>query len=190
MKKRMIAGAMLLVGTTFSTEKLAEPPPVLVEKSEWKTINASTPPEIRMFYAIEKYAEYYGIPKKYAYGIAYAETSYEGPFHENYNHKQVSYAGAVGPMQIMPSTAKLMWPDLNITQARLFNIGFNVHTSMKLLRDLHDRYKNWKLVFGCYNTGRPIVNRYAEKVYNHKIKFVKTTVKLSTTSKTNSKESI
>lgn len=176
MRKQMIAGALLLMGMTFPTPRKEVKPAVLVEKSGWKSINASTPPEIRMFYAIEKYAEDYQIPRKYAYGIAFAETSYEGPFHRNYNHKQTSYAGAVGPMQIMPSTAKLMWPKEQITKTRLFNIGFNVHTSMKLLRDLHDRYGNWKVVFGCYNTGRPIVNKYAEKVYSHKVGFSKTAI--------------
>jgi hypothetical protein len=39
---------------------------------------------------------------------------------------------------------------------------------MKLLRKLYDKYKNWKIVFGCYNTGRPCVNDYAERVYNFK----------------------
>ena len=176
MKKHMIVGAMLLAGMTFPSQNGRTTPAVLVEKTEWKSIDSSTPPEIRMFYAIEKYAEDYRIPRKYAYGIAFAETSYEGPFHHNYNHKQVSYAGAVGPMQIMPGTARLMWPDTEITKKKLMHIGFNVHTSMKLLRDLHDRFKNWKIVFGCYNTGRPIINKYAEKVYSHKINFSKTAI--------------
>ena len=46
------------------------------------------------------------------------------------------------------------------------DIDLNVETSMKLLRKLYNRYKNWKIVFGCYNTGRPCVNDYAERVYN------------------------
>ena len=43
--------------------------------------------------------------KRYAYGIAYAETRYKGPFHWNYNPAQTSCVGAEGPMQIMLSTA-------------------------------------------------------------------------------------
>jgi soluble lytic murein transglycosylase-like protein len=46
------------------------------------------------------------------------------------------------------------------------DIDLNVETSMKLLRKLHDKYGNWKIVFGCYNTGTPCVNGYAEKVFN------------------------
>lgn len=133
-------------------------------------INMSAPPCLRMYDAIIKYADRYNIPKTYAFGIAYAETRYEGPFDWNYRHTQTSCVGAIGPMQIMPSTAKLMWKNLNFTNAYLkSNIEFNVHTSMKLLRKLHDRYGDWKIVFGCYNTGKPMVNDYAVKVYNHKI---------------------
>lgn len=128
----------------------------------------NSPPCVAMFSCIEKYSMEYNIPLKYALGIAYAETRYEGPFDWDYNHERVSSAGALGPMQIMPSTAKWMWGDKKITKDKILSdIDFNVETSMKLLRYLYDKYKDWKLVFGCYNTGSPCVNAYAEKVYNY-----------------------
>jgi hypothetical protein len=40
---------------------------------------------------------------------------------------------------------------------------------MKVLRKLYNKYGDWKTVFGCYNTGRPCVNGYAVRVYNHQI---------------------
>jgi hypothetical protein len=136
-------------------------------------LDRSTPPCIKMHYFIEKYAKEYQIPLNFAYGISYAETRYQGPFHWKYNHAQTSSAGAVGPMQIMPATAKMIWPDSVITTSRLKNdIELNVHTSMRLLRRLHDKYGDWHLVFGCYNTGRPMINEYAKKVYQHKINFL------------------
>jgi soluble lytic murein transglycosylase-like protein len=122
-----------------------------------------------MYDAIIKYSDKYKIPRKYAFGIAYEETSYQGPFHWKYRHAQTSFAGAVGPMQIMPSTGRFIWKDSSFTNRFLMtNIDFNVHTSMKLLRKLHDRYRDWKIVFGCYNTGRPVINDYAIHVFNHK----------------------
>jgi len=125
---------------------------------------------LRMYDAIMKYSEMYNIPKRFAFGVAYIETRYEGPFHWAYNHKQTSCVGALGPMQIMPSTGKLMWKGKSFTNEELKNnIEFNVQTSMKLLRNLHDKYGDWKIVFGCYNTGRPMVNDYAIRVYNHQI---------------------
>jgi hypothetical protein len=134
-------------------------------------ITTDSPPCLQMHYFIEKYADEYGIPKNYAYGIAWKETRYNGPFHWDYNPKQTSYVGALGPMQIMPATARMMWKGTDITKEQLkSDIELNVRTSMKLLRYLHGRYNNWKLVFGAYNTGRPMVNQYAIDVYNYKIK--------------------
>lgn len=130
-------------------------------------INDSSPPCLLMYDAIERYAEEYKIPKRFAYGIAYKETRYQGPFHWEYNPQRTSSAGALGPMQIMPSTARLMWKGKNITDKMIISdIDFNVKTSMKLLRHLYDRYRDWKIVFGCYNTGKPLVNQYAIDVFN------------------------
>lgn len=127
------------------------------------------PPCLQMYYNIEKYSEKYNIPKQYAYGIAYRETKYRSPFQWGYNHRQLSGAGALGPMQVMLSTARWVWHDNSITKQRvLTDIEFNVETSMKYLNILHRQYKDWKVVFGCYNTGRPIINNYAMNVYQHK----------------------
>ena len=133
-------------------------------------VNTSAPACLQMYDAIVKYSDRYAIPIRYAFGIAYMETRYEGPFQWKYRHTQTSCAGAIGPMQIMPSTARLMWKHKDFSTQQLMNdIEFNVETSMKLLRNLHDKYGDWKTVFGCYNTGRPLVNGYAINVYNHKI---------------------
>ena len=135
-------------------------------------VTENEPPCLRMYEAIEKFAKMYGIPKRYAYGIASSETGYRGPFHWKYKQSQTSCVGALGPMQIMPGTADMMWPNKDISRTRLKNdIEFNVHTSMKLLRQLHDKYNDWKIVFGCYNTGRPLINDYAIAVYNHQPQF-------------------
>lgn len=132
-----------------------------------KVIESTDPSCLQMYYFIEQYADSFDIPKEYAYGIAHAETGYDGPFDWNYNHKQVSRAGAVGPMQIMPATAKFVNGFIVKPTKLKNNIEFNVMTSMKLLRILYDKYGDWKLVFGCYNTGKPIINKYALKVYNY-----------------------
>jgi soluble lytic murein transglycosylase-like protein len=130
-------------------------------------VKVSDPPCLQLYYYIERYADTFNIPKKYAYGIANTETSYKGPFHFAYNPCQTSCAGAVGPMQVMPSTARYLNKDHCTVDQLKNDIDYNVYTSMKLLRKLYDKYGDWKTVFGCYNTGRPCVNGYAEKVYNY-----------------------
>lgn len=159
-----IAGILAFwVYTKDSTEFNPKDVPIITEDS---------PPCLQMYYLIEKYSEKYNVPREYAYGIAYSETRYKEPFQWDYNHKQTSCVGAVGPMQIMYTTAQMMWPGKKFTKTFLKdNIEFNVETSMKLLQHLHNRYGDWKKVFGCYNTGRPMINQYALNVYNYKPNF-------------------
>jgi hypothetical protein len=166
-----LLGAMMLAILTFFFFETKEIEYEAELATKGNPINSQSPPCLQMYYYIEKYSEQYGIPRNYAFGIAFKETRYEGPFHWKYNPGQESYVGAVGPMQIMPATANMMWKGKTIKKQILKNdIGFNVETSMKLLRHLYDRYGNWQIVFGAYNTGRPMVNQYALDVYNYKIR--------------------
>jgi len=132
-----------------------------------REVALKNPPCVRMHRCIEKYSEEFRIPKSIAYGVAYHETRYQGALHWDYDHRKSSGAGALGPMQVMYSTAKWLFPKENFSREDLKNdIDFNVKCSMKLLRNLHDKYKDWKKALGAYNTGRPVVNTYANSVYN------------------------
>lgn len=132
------------------------------------TYYINSPPCVQLSIAIDKYSKEYGIPRKYAYGVAHEETGYTGMLHWNYDHAQTSSVGAVGPMQVMYATAKGLFPDLEFTKEDLrTDIDFNVKCSMKLLKELHDSNDDWKKTFGAYNTGKHIVNDYAINVYNY-----------------------
>jgi len=137
-----------------------------------KELEPNDPSCLQMYFYIDQYSDSFNIPKKYAFGIANAETNYKGPFDWTYTHKKTSYCGAQGPMQIMPTTAAFINKE-KVSNIKLKNdIKYNVKTSMKLLRHLYDTYGDWKLVFGAYNTGRPCVNGYAVKVYNYDPKWL------------------
>lgn len=130
--------------------------------SESEFIHSS--PSIQMYFYIKQYAEQYKIPESYAFAVAFQETGYKGPLDLNYDHKQTSKSGALGPMQIMPATARYIeGRDIQHSDLKS-NIRLNVEISMKLLRKLKDQYGTWGLAFGAYNTGKPIVNQYAENV--------------------------
>lgn len=120
-----------------------------------------TPTPMFMYEAIEKYSEQYEIPRYIAYNISFLETRYRGPFHWTYNPVQTSCAGALGPMQIMPGTAKLIQKRVVPKNVLKTDIMLNVEISMKLLRKLFNKYHDWSIVCGCYNTGHPLVNDYA-----------------------------
>ena len=139
----------------------------LKEKNAFGKISYdSDVPSVKMYFAIKKYAAEYNIPEDYAFTVAYLETGYKGPLDLNYNHEQTSFAGAHGPMQVMLKTARWINKD-NVSKNQLItDIDYNVRTSMKLIRQLKNQYKDWSIVFGYYNTGHPIVNSYAIKVVN------------------------
>ena len=44
----------------------------------------------------------------------------------------------------------------------------NLDPTHWIVHQLYNRYGNWKLVCGCYNTGRPLVNGYASFCVNNK----------------------
>lgn len=146
-----------------------------MELSYCSMYDTRTPISLKMYALIEKYSSEYNIPKYVAYNIAYRETRYKGPFHWNYNPYQTSYAGAEGPMQVMIKTCNGLNKSRYSKKELRKNLDLNVHTSMKLLSRLHKKYKNWSVVCGWYNTGRPIVNEYGKYCgtnLNYKSKWV------------------
>ena len=167
-KVLLVAATALVAITVFMTR----PTQTLQHELEIRKPNPVTitdPPCMQMYFHIEQYADSFNVPKRYAYGVAAAETGDRGPFHWKYNHAQGSSAGALGPMQVMLETARRNNKD-TVSRERLRNdIEYNVMTSMKVLRKLYNIYGDWKVVFGCYNTGRPCVNGYAQRVYSHQI---------------------
>lgn len=128
---------------------------------------SNLPVSLQMYELIEEYSTKYDIPKHIAYNVAYKETKYEGPFDWKYNPFLTSSAGAEGPMQIMPATAKYINKTNIDRQTLRTDLNINIEISMKLLRMLYDQYGNWSLVCGYYNTGRPIINEYASFCSNN-----------------------
>jgi soluble lytic murein transglycosylase-like protein len=161
----IVVGAVAVTTFTVTEPEKDTPQEVRVPDS----IDQGSPPCLQMYKHIKAYADTFDIPIRFAFGIARVETGYKGPFHWKYNPAQTSCAGAVGPMQVMLTTARGLNKDKVSIEQLKTDIEYNVRTSMKLLRRLYNMYGNWKVVFGAYNTGRPCINGYSEKVYNHKL---------------------
>jgi soluble lytic murein transglycosylase-like protein len=131
----------------------------------------------KMYYLIETYSDSFCVPKYIAYGVAYKETRYRGPLDTLYNPFLTSHAGAVGAMQIMPRYASY-FAERPVTKHELMhNLETNVWLSMKILSQHYERYKNWSIACGAYNTGKPILNKYAKFCGNNS-EFVKNWVNL------------
>jgi soluble lytic murein transglycosylase-like protein len=139
----------------------------IVSMSTIKPKVDKTPAE-RMYSAIVAYADTFDVPLHIAFNVATIETSYRGPEDSTYNHKRISSAGAVGPMQIMPKYASWFAGFPVKRQELKDSIELNVWLSMKILNYQYNRFGTWEKALGAYNTGRPIINSYAKKAINPK----------------------
>lgn len=174
MNRLAIIGVVTLTLSTSAIGLVDANPTPIVQNQD--SLIKAAPDCVKMYYYLKAYADTFDIPHKYAFGIANAETNYRGPMHVRYNPRQRSVCGALGPMQIMPSTASSI-EGKPISKHKLKNdVEYNVKLSMRLLRILYNKYGNWKLAFGAYNTGRPVVNKYALKVFNYDIPWTTETI--------------
>jgi soluble lytic murein transglycosylase-like protein len=142
--------------------------PVNNNNIKFETYDKDVVNSVKIYRLIEKYSKEYKIPKHIMFNMAFKETSYRGPFNYNYNHSRTSSTGAVGPMQILPSTASYV-NGYDIDKEELKNnLNLNIETSAKYLNMLYKRFKNWNIVCGYYNTGYRRTNDYSNYCVNNK----------------------
>lgn len=65
----------------------------------------------------------------------------------------VSWAGAVGPWQLMPATARALGLVVNRKVDERTNYLKSTNAASKYLRDLYDEFGDWLLVIAAYNGG-------------------------------------
>ena len=89
-------------------------------------------------------ARRYSIPPALLFAIIHAESSF--------NPRAVSHKGAVGLMQLMPSTARWMAP--GISRKQLFNPALNIELGARYLRYLANRYNgDARKILAAWNAG-------------------------------------
>jgi soluble lytic murein transglycosylase-like protein len=139
--------------------------------------------EIEHRRGVERFAERYRIAPDLADQIYRAASTYEIEpgiafgliqTESSFRRNVVSWAGAVGYTQLLPSTARYMAP--GTTRNQLFETETNLDVGFRYLRYLLDRYDgDVRLALTAYNRGPGTVNRllrsgrnpengYAEKV--------------------------
>ena len=160
--KFLLVFSLFLTAFTILSFHLTNEPKSLNEELYEIGSNETALPCERMYYLIETYSDSFSVPKYIAYGVAYKETRYRGPLDTLYNPFLTSHAGAVGAMQIMPRYASY-FAERPVTKNELMHdLETNVWLSMKILSQHYERYKNWSLACGAYNTGKPTLNKYAK----------------------------
>jgi membrane-bound lytic murein transglycosylase D len=81
--------------------------------------------------------------------------------------KAVSRVGAVGPWQLMPSTARILGLKVNTYHDERKNYYKSTIAAARYLKDLHNMYGDWLLVFAAYNGGEGTVNAAIKKAGSH-----------------------
>lgn len=96
---------------------------------------------------VEKYAEIYGVPTHICYAVIKCESGFDST--------AVSSAGAIGLMQITPSTFTYLCSRLgdSYEAGMLYDPETNIRYGIYYLSMLYDRFGVWETVFAAYNCG-------------------------------------
>jgi len=118
----------------------------------------------------KKFESMVGLFEKYAgkYGFDYLKMAAQGYQESGLDQKVRSAAGAVGVMQVLPSTAR----DKNVNIPNIDNLEPNIHAGIKYMAFLRDRYFNDKNIqpldktlfsFAAYNAGPARITKLREE---------------------------
>ena len=129
-----------------SIEHIDDPAPVsaVVPSAAAKPAVALTPKQL-----VDEAALRHGLPPAIVQALASTESAYQ--------QKAVSSKGAIGVMQLMPSTAQALHADPH-------NLAENIDAGTRLLRELLLKYQNdpnpVRRALAAYNAGEGAVQRY------------------------------
>jgi membrane-bound lytic murein transglycosylase D len=103
---------------------------------------------------MDQVLEQHGIPKEMKY-LAVIESHLHSTI--------ISSAGAVGPWQFMPATARHYGLVVNGSRDERMDYFKSTHAAAKMLTELYSEFKDWLLVVAAYNGGPGNVQRAIRK---------------------------
>jgi membrane-bound lytic murein transglycosylase D len=106
------------------------------------------------FTLIENVMSQYNLPK---------ELKYLAVIESGLNTHALSWAGARGPWQLMPETARQFGLEVNRWNDERTDYFRSTHAAAKLLSQLYSDYRDWLLVIAAYNGGSGRVNAAIKK---------------------------
>lgn len=106
---------------------------------------------------VEKYAEQNDVPANLVYAVIRTESSFDP--------EAVSRVGAVGLMQMMPSTFRWLTEDIlveSLEDEALYDPEVSIRYGVYYLRRMYDRYGDWETALASYNAGSGRVDGWLE----------------------------
>ncbi len=100
------------------------------------------------FTIIDSVFNHYGLPVQLKY-LAVVESELKT--------KAVSRVGAVGPWQLMPTTARILGLKVNARHDERKDYYKSTRAAARYLNDMHEEFGDWLLVFAAYNSGENAV---------------------------------
>ncbi len=172
------AGALLLANNTPTSERLGySHVPLAGEKAYFgdkddyvndfvrkymetnnRTLSSVQSNSAAPFSVIDNILEEKKMPKELKY-LAVIESAL--------NHNAVSHAGAVGPWQMMETTAKMMGLSVNRKTDERKDWAKSTTAATKYLDLLYSQLNDWLLVIAAYNSGPTPVQKAIEKTGSH-----------------------
>jgi soluble lytic murein transglycosylase-like protein len=98
------------------------------------------------------------------YGVDYEMVKAVIQTESDWNHRAVSTSGAIGLMQVLPSTAK---SEFNTPKQDLFDPYVNVTVGIKYLSELNDRFDDMESTLTAYSHGPTATKKYSPTYVNN-----------------------
>ena len=98
------------------------------------------------------------------YGVDYEMVKAVIQTESDWNHKVVSTSGAIGLMQVLPSTAR---SEFNTPKQDLFDPYVNVTVGIKYLSELNERFDDLESTLTAYSHGPTATTKYSPTYVNN-----------------------
>ena len=106
---------------------------------------------------VEHYAKVYDLPPHLIYAVIRTES--------NFDSSATSAVGAIGLMQLLPSTFRWISDDLlreRLDSGMIYDPETNIRYGCYYLHLLYDRYEDWTAALAAYNAGPGRVDRWLD----------------------------
>lgn len=146
----------------------------MMTESQVTTIIAHRIPQYNRFKSLKLAEHLFELSRQHDFDPAFILSVID--VESSFRPSAVSYAGAVGLMQIMPATGRWLAQKMRIpySQRMLLDPFFNIQLGVHYLALLRDRYKShFDRMLAAYNAGPGVVDRILLKTNRFRPRFTK-----------------